>query len=133
MLGLPTVCCQLRPVSRVPAPHLTRAYAKDVKFGVDLLADVVAVTMGPKGRRVIIEQSWGNPEVTKDGVTVPKSIDLKNKYENIGDKLVQDVTNNTNEEAGMALPPLLSWHALLPRKPSRRLPKVLILWKSGQV
>ncbi|XP_029567280.1 60 kDa heat shock protein, mitochondrial [Salmo trutta] len=110
MLRLPTVMRQMRPVSRALAPHLTRAYAKDVKFGadarammlkgVDLLADAVAVTMGPKGRTVIIEQSWGSPKVTKDGVTVAKAIDLKCKYQNIGAKLVQDVANNTNEEAG---------------------------------
>ncbi|KAJ8778807.1 hypothetical protein J1605_013041 [Eschrichtius robustus] len=110
MLRLPAVLRQIRPVSRALAPHLTRAYAKDVKFGadaralmlqgVDLLADAVAVTMGPKGRTVIIEQSWGSPKVTKDGVTVAKSIDLKDKYKNIGAKLVQDVANNTNEEAG---------------------------------
>uniref|UniRef100_A0A8C9ZEN8 Heat shock 60 protein 1 n=1 Tax=Sander lucioperca TaxID=283035 RepID=A0A8C9ZEN8_SANLU len=110
MFRLPTVMKQVRPVCRALAPHLTRAYAKDVKFGadaralmlqgVDLLADAVAVTMGPKGRNVIIEQSWGSPKVTKDGVTVAKSIDLKDKYKNIGAKLVQDVANNTNEEAG---------------------------------
>ncbi|XP_006862107.1 PREDICTED: 60 kDa heat shock protein, mitochondrial [Chrysochloris asiatica] len=110
MLRLPAVLRQMRPVSRVLASHLTRAYAKDVKFGadaralmlqgVDLLADAVAVTMGPKGRTVIIEQSWGSPKVTKDGVTVAKSIDLKDKYKNIGARLVQDVANNTNEEAG---------------------------------
>ncbi|ELK27738.1 60 kDa heat shock protein, mitochondrial [Myotis davidii] len=110
MLRLHTVLRQVRPVSRALAPHLTRAYAKDVKFGaearalmlqgVDLLADAVAVTMGPKGRTVIIEQSWGSPKVTKDGVTVAKSIDLKDKYKNIGARLVQDVANNTNEEAG---------------------------------
>ncbi|KAK2532092.1 Hspd1 [Columba livia] len=110
MLRLPAVLRQVRPVSRALAPHLTRAYAKDVKFGadaralmlqgVDLLADAVAVTMGPKGRTVIIEQSWGSPKVTKDGVTVAKAIDLKDKYKNIGAKLVQDVANNTNEEAG---------------------------------
>uniref|UniRef100_A0A9L0KA76 60 kDa heat shock protein, mitochondrial n=1 Tax=Equus asinus TaxID=9793 RepID=A0A9L0KA76_EQUAS len=110
MLRLPAVLRRIRPVSSALAPHLTRAYAKDVKFGadaralmlqgVDLLADAVAVTMGPKGRTVIIEQSWGSPKVTKDGVTVAKSIDLKDKYKNIGAKLVQDVANNTNEEAG---------------------------------
>jgi chaperonin GroEL len=87
-----------------------RGYAKDLKFGadgrkamlagIDLLADAVAVTMGPKGRNVIIEQSWGSPKITKDGVTVAKSIDLKDKYENLGAKLVQDVANKTNEEAG---------------------------------
>ncbi|XP_052576159.1 60 kDa heat shock protein, mitochondrial-like [Peromyscus californicus insignis] len=101
---------QMRPVSWALAPHFTRAYAKDVKFGadaralmlqgVDLLADAAAVTMGPKGRTVITEQSWGSPKVTKDGVTVAKSIDLKDKYKNIGAKLVQDVANNTNEETG---------------------------------
>lgn len=68
--------------------------------GVDVLADAVAVTMGPKGRNVIIEQSWGSPKITKDGVTVAKSIALKDKFMNIGAKLVQDVANNTNEEAG---------------------------------
>ncbi|KTF92541.1 hypothetical protein cypCar_00003817 [Cyprinus carpio] len=110
MLRLPSVMKQMRPVCRALAPHLTRAYAKDIKFGadaralmlqgVDLLVDAVAVTMGPKGRTVIIEQSWGSPKVTKDGVTVAKSIDLKDKCKNIGARLVQDVANNTNEEAG---------------------------------
>uniref|UniRef100_A0A2K5MFF1 60 kDa heat shock protein, mitochondrial n=1 Tax=Cercocebus atys TaxID=9531 RepID=A0A2K5MFF1_CERAT len=110
MLWLPTVLRQMRLVPMVLAPHLTWAYAKDVKFGadaqalmlqgIDLLADAVAITMGPKGRTVITEQSWGSSKVTKDGVTVAKSIDLKDKYKNIGGKLVQDVANNTNEEAG---------------------------------
>jgi len=68
--------------------------------GVDLLADAVAVTMGPKGRNVIIEQSWGSPKITKDGVTVAKAIDLKDKYQNLGAQLVHDVANRTNEEAG---------------------------------
>jgi hypothetical protein len=87
-----------------------RTYAKDVKFGaevrammlqgVDILADAFAVTMGPKGRNVILEQSWGSPKITKDGVTVAKGIELKDKFQNIGAKLVQDVANNTNEEAG---------------------------------
>uniref|UniRef100_A0A2K5JRE2 60 kDa heat shock protein, mitochondrial n=1 Tax=Colobus angolensis palliatus TaxID=336983 RepID=A0A2K5JRE2_COLAP len=100
----------MRPVSRVLARHLTRAYAKDVKFsadaralmlqGIDLLGNAVAITTGPKGRTVIIEQSWGSAKVTKEGVTVSKSIDLKNKCKNIGAKLVQDVAKNTNEEAG---------------------------------
>jgi chaperonin GroEL len=84
--------------------------AKDIKFGadartlmlqgVDVLADAVAVTMGPKGRNVILEQSWGSPKITKDGVTVAKGIELKCKFQNLGAKLVQDVANNTNEEAG---------------------------------
>merc|ERR1719249_387565 len=56
--------------------------------------------MGPKGRNVIIESSWGSPKITKDGVTVAKAIDLENKFQNVGAKLVQDVANNTNEKAG---------------------------------
>ena len=58
------------------------------------------VTMGPKGRNVVIESSWGGPKITKDGVTVAKAVELKDKFENIGAKLVQDVANKTNEEAG---------------------------------
>uniref|UniRef100_A0A0N5APW7 Heat shock protein 60 n=1 Tax=Syphacia muris TaxID=451379 RepID=A0A0N5APW7_9BILA len=87
-----------------------RGFAKDVKFGadgraamlqgVDVLADAVAVTMGPKGRTVVIEQSWGSPKITKDGVTVAKAIDFKDKFKNLGAKLVQDVANKANEEAG---------------------------------
>lgn len=84
--------------------------AKDVRFGadvraemlkgVDVLADAVSVTMGPKGRNVIIESSWGSPKITKDGVTVAKAIELQDKFQNIGAKLVQDVASNTNEKAG---------------------------------
>jgi chaperonin GroEL len=95
---------------RLCANTISRNYAKDIKFGaevraqmlagVDVLADAVAVTMGPKGRNVILEQSWGSPKITKDGVTVAKAIELKDKFQNIGAKLVQDVANNTNEEAG---------------------------------
>merc|ERR1719516_798415 len=87
-----------------------RGYAKDVRFGgevraemlkgVDVLADAVAVTMGPKGRNVVIESSWGSPKITKDGVTVAKAVELQDKFQNVGAKLVQDVANKTNEEAG---------------------------------
>jgi len=102
---------QVAPASIASSSITSRRwYAKDVKFGadvraqmlvgVDILADAVAVTMGPKGRNVIIEQSWGSPKITKDGVTVAKAIELKDKFQNIGAKLVQDVANNTNEEAG---------------------------------
>ncbi len=83
---------------------------KEVKFGdegraamargVNVLARAVATTLGPKGRTVIIEQSFGGPKITKDGVTVAKSITLADKFENLGAKLVQDVANKTNEIAG---------------------------------
>ncbi|XP_053613913.1 63 kDa chaperonin, mitochondrial-like [Plodia interpunctella] len=90
--------------------HQNRKYAKEVKFGpdvrslmlqgVDILADAVAVTLGPKGRNVILEQAFGPPKITKDGVTVAKGIELDDKFQNIGAKLVQNVANKTNEEAG---------------------------------
>ena len=83
---------------------------KEVKFsndgraailkGVNLLANAVSVTLGPKGRNVIIEQPFGGPKITKDGVTVARAIELKDKYENLGARLVQDVASKTNEVAG---------------------------------
>lgn len=106
-----------RPLTRLAYPlnhamsiHQRRWSSKDIKTGpearklmmegVNTLADLVAVTMGPKGRNVIIEQSWGKPKITKDGVTVAKSVELKGKFQNMGVLLVQDVANNTNEKAG---------------------------------
>ncbi|XP_008224072.1 PREDICTED: chaperonin CPN60-2, mitochondrial [Prunus mume] len=84
--------------------------AKDIKFGVEAralmlngvedLADAVKVTMGPKGRNVVIEQSFGAPKVTKDGVTVAKSIEFKDKIKNVGASLVKQVANATNDAAG---------------------------------
>ncbi|CAO3622441.1 unnamed protein product [Mucor hiemalis] len=91
---------------------LNRLYSthKDIKFGVDgragllkgvdILAKAVAVTLGPKGRNVLIEQAYGSPKITKDGVTVAKSIVLEDKFENLGARLVQDVASKTNEMAG---------------------------------
>ncbi|CAA3009249.1 chaperonin CPN60-2, mitochondrial [Olea europaea subsp. europaea] len=84
--------------------------AKDIRFGVEAralmlkgveeLSEAVKVTMGPKGRNVVIEQSWGAPKVTKDGVTVAKSIEFKDKVKNIGASLVKQVANATNDVAG---------------------------------
>ncbi|WP_270261956.1 chaperonin GroEL [Lactobacillus panisapium] len=84
--------------------------AKDIKFsekarrsllkGVDKLADTVKATIGPKGRNVVLEQSYGNPEITNDGVTIAKSIELKDHYENMGAKLVAEAAQKTNDIAG---------------------------------
>ena len=68
--------------------------------GVNTLADAVSVTLGPKGRNVLIEQQFGAPKITKDGVTVAKSITLQDKFENLGAKLLQEVASKTNESAG---------------------------------
>jgi len=68
--------------------------------GVDTLADAVATTMGPKGRNVLIEQSFGAPKITKDGVTVAKAVELEDKLEQMGARLIQDVSSNTNDIAG---------------------------------
>ena len=84
--------------------------AKIVKFdsearalmikGVDILTNTVKVTLGPKGRNVVIEKSYGAPRSTKDGVTVAKEIDLEDKFENMGAQMVKEVATKTNDEAG---------------------------------
>ena len=68
--------------------------------GINKLADAVAVTMGPTGRNVIIDKSFGGPTVTKDGVTVAKEIDLEDRFENMGAKLVVEVAQKTSDLAG---------------------------------
>jgi hypothetical protein len=84
--------------------------AKDIIFderaraavgrGVDVLANAVKVTLGPRGRNVVIEKSWGSPTVTKDGVTVAKEIELENKFENMGAQMVKEVASKTSDNAG---------------------------------
>ena len=84
--------------------------AKDVKFstdarakmlrGIDTLADAVKVTLGPKGRNVLLEKSFGAPRITKDGVTVAKEIELKDKFENMGAQMLREVATRTSDEAG---------------------------------
>ena len=90
--------------------------AKDVKFdtdarnrmlrGVNILANAVKVTLGPKGRNVVLEKSFGSPRITKDGVTVAKEIELEDRFENMGAQMVKEVASRTNDEAalGMCLP-----------------------------
>jgi chaperonin GroEL len=84
--------------------------AKEIKYGakarekmlrgVDILADAVKVTLGPKGRNVLLEKSWGSPKVSKDGVTVAKEIELEDKFENIGAQMVKEVASRTSDVAG---------------------------------
>ena len=84
--------------------------AKEVKFsadardrmltGVNTLADAVKVTLGPKGRNVVIDKSFGAPRITKDGVTVAKDIELKDKFENMGAQMLREVASKTNDVAG---------------------------------
>ena len=68
--------------------------------GVNALADAVKVTLGPKGRNVVIEKSFGSPTITKDGVTVAKEIELENKFENMGAQMVREVASKTSDVAG---------------------------------
>ena len=84
--------------------------AKDVRFGddvrqkmvngVNVLANAVRVTLGPKGRNVVLERSYGAPTITKDGVSVAKEIELKDKFENMGAQMVKEVASKTNDVAG---------------------------------
>ena len=115
--------------------------AKEVKFhtearekmlrGVDILANAVKVTLGPKGRNVVLEKSFGAPRVTKDGVTVAKEIELEDKFENMGAQLVREVASKTSDIAGdgtttalvaLSMPRLSAiglWPAATMRDPSR--------------
>ena len=68
--------------------------------GMDQLANAVKITLGPRGRNVIIEKSWGAPTVTKDGVTVAKEIELENKFQNMGAQMVKEVASKTSDVAG---------------------------------
>src|SRR4051795_1121273 len=84
--------------------------AKDVRFavdardrmlhGIDTLANAVKVTLGPKGRNVVLDKSYGAPRITKDGVTVAKEIELPDKFENMGTQMVREVATRTSTEAG---------------------------------
>ncbi|EDK75597.1 chaperonin GroEL [Streptococcus pneumoniae SP6-BS73] len=84
--------------------------SKEIKFssdarsamvrGVDILADTVKVTLGPKGRNVVLEKSFGSPLITNDGVTIAKEIELEDHFENMGAKLVSEVASKTNDIAG---------------------------------
>jgi chaperonin GroEL len=84
--------------------------AKDVKFsrearekmlrGIDILANAVRVTLGPKGRNVVLDKSFGTPRITKDGVTVAKEIELDDKFENMGAQMVEEVASKTSYLAG---------------------------------
>ena len=84
--------------------------AKEVRFsvdardrmlhGIDTLAHAVRVTLGPKGRNVLLDKSFGAPRITKDGVTVAKEIELENKFENMGAQMVREVASRTSDEAG---------------------------------
>jgi len=84
--------------------------AKEVQFGdsarqrmfkgVNVLANAVKATLGPKGRNAVLEKSYGAPTITKDGVSVAKEIELKDKFENMGAQMLKEVASNTSDEAG---------------------------------
>ena len=93
--------------------------AKEVKFGddarqrmmkgVNVLADAVKVTLGPKGRNAVLEKSFGAPTITKDGVSVAKEIELSDRFENMGAQMVKEVASHTSDEAGDGTPPRPCW------------------------
>lgn len=94
-------------MTRMSVRHMS---GKDLRFGndaralmlagVDKLADAVQVTLGPKGRNVVLDQAYGAPKITKDGVTVAKAIEFKDRHQNLGAQLVRQVANKTNDIAG---------------------------------
>src|SRR3712207_8893522 len=104
--------------------------AKDVKFsrdarerilkGVDILADAVKVTLGPKGRNVVIDKSFGAPRITKDGVTVAKEIELKDKFENMGAQMLREVARSEEHTSELQSRQYLVCRLLLEKKKQRK-------------
>jgi chaperonin GroEL len=99
--------------------------------GVNALANAVRVTLGPKGRNVVIEKSFGSPTITKDGVTVAKEIELENKFENMGAQMVREVASKTSDVAGdgTTTATVLA-QAIYPRAPSSS-PRATTRWRSS--
>ena len=103
--------------------------AKEVKFGaeartkmlegVDILANAVKVTLGPKGRNVVLEKSFGAPRITKDGVTVAKDIELKDKFQNMGAQMVREVASKANDWRVMVQQRPPSWRSVLLKRVPR--------------
>ncbi|GAI03998.1 unnamed protein product [marine sediment metagenome] len=97
--------------------------AKEIKFsedarrsilkGVNKLSDAVKITLGPKGRNVVLEKKFGAPTITKDGVTVAKEIDLEDKFENMGAQMVKEVASKTSDVAGIIIPPFFTSSSIL--------------------
>jgi chaperonin GroEL len=112
--------------------------AKDVRFstdardrmlkGVNTLADAVKVTLGPKGRNVVLDKSFGAPRITKDGVTVAKEIELEDKLENMGAQMVKEVASRTNDEAGDGTTTATVLAQAIVREGLNRSQQVLIQW-----
>src|SRR3954465_15686036 len=73
---------------------------KRLKAGVDKVADAVKITIGPRGRNVVLDKGYGSPTITNDGVSIAKEITLKDKFENMGAEIVKEVATKTNEQAG---------------------------------
>ena len=106
--------------------------AKEVKFGVDardrmlrgveILANAVKVTLGPKGRNVVLDKSFGAPRITKDGVTVAKEIELDDKFENMGAQMVREVASKAADVPATAPPPRPCWQLRSSGKAPSRLP-----------
>jgi chaperonin GroEL len=82
---------------------------KKLEKGVNTLADAVKITLGPKGRNVVIEKSYGSPTITNDGVTIAREIELEDPFENLGAQLVKEVATKTNDIAGDGTTTVLFW------------------------
>jgi len=131
--------------SRIPIQRLAAAkaplvqypvayFGKEIKFGteartkmlegVDMLADAVSVTLGPRGRNVVIDKAYGGPKITKDGVTVAKEIEFTDKFHNIGASLIKQVASQANDKAGDGTTTATILARLSSRRDANLLPQV---------
>ena len=83
---------------------------KAIESGVDQLANTVKITLGPKGRNVVLDKKYGSPLITNDGVTIAKEIELKDPFENMGAQLIKEVSTKTNDVAGDGTTQQRFWH-----------------------
>ena len=106
---------------------------KAIERGINQLADTVKITLGPKGRNVVLDKKFGAPLITNDGVTIAKEIDLEDPFENMGAQLVKEVSTKTNDAAGDGTTTATLLAQALIREGMRTLPQALTPWLSREV
>jgi hypothetical protein len=99
-MSVPTPMCFRRITMPAKQLHFGTTARLDIQRGIDKLANAVKITLGPRGRNVVLDKSFGSPLSTKDGVTVAKEIELANRFENIGAQMVREVASKTSDVAG---------------------------------
>ena len=113
--------------------HFGTTAREDIQRGIDKLANTVKITLGPRGRNVVLDKSFGSPLSTKDGVTVAKEIELANRFENIGAQMVREVASTTSDVAGDGTTTATVWPRPSTVKGANRSPPGITPWRLSRV